>query len=64
MTGPARYIAAGIPAAAATVLDAHARELTALFAASQGGPSPMSFDQLMDAAARFARFVVDGGAKS
>lgn len=54
-----RYLAAGIPAPLASVLDAHARELAAIYAASQGGPAPMSLDQLLLAAAQFARFVVD-----
>lgn len=64
MTGVDRYLDAGIPAPLASVLDAHGKALAQLFVSSQAGPSPMSMDQLMTAAAQFAAFVCDGGVSS
>lgn len=59
-----RYLDAGLPAPLASALDAHGKALAQLFVASQGGPAPMSFDQLMAAAALFARSVCDGSVKA
>lgn len=64
MNATDKYAAAGIPAPQAAVLRAHATTLAAAYAASQGGPAPISIDQLLHAAATFARFVMDGGASS
>lgn len=59
-----RYLDAGLPAPLASVLDAHGKALAQLFVASQAGPAPMTKEQLLVAAAQFAAFVCDGGAKS
>jgi hypothetical protein len=59
-----RYLDAGLPAPIASALDAHGKALAQLFVSSQAGPSPMSMDQLLTAAAQFAAFVCDGGVKA